>query len=164
VRVLFDDNKYFIGLDYEKSGGPFPMKSRKIIYDGSAVFTSMFSKDFHPKGCLGEIWENQGSRTAPREAQFPFDPSKLPDEIIPMARIMEKSGESIKASADREGLITGTYDDEFGTYRFVSDPKVGYNVSEFPVYLKDGKFLHNRTTAAWKNSGSVWLLVQLSAI
>ncbi len=161
TTIRFDGPKYYVRLDYEKQRAS-DSGLRIIIDDGSGLFVSTFDENIHPMGAMGEVWHRKPSVfiNPPAEAQFFFNPNRLPESVISLDAVVEHHApDGIKLVKQADGSYTGEYNLEGDTHvEFDVSPDAGYNVVALRAYVTKDRFLHQDWKVTWKQASGVWFI------
>lgn len=164
VKVTFDQGKYRLVLEYSK-------ESRKterhiIIYDGTAVFSTRFSKGIGAVGSRTEVFPptEVAGMVRPQAARFPWDVSRLSSNLVHISSMQKyRPQDKIEITRSPEGDFLGQYPSgSDGVVLFECPRKFAYNVARKRVFGADRQEPAQEFIATWKKDGDVWYIDSLS--
>lgn len=160
AKVIFDHNKFYIRLDYEKDDIN-RLESRIIVHDGTAILVNRTSKYIHPAHAEADIHEAKPSLSIMRRAGFDYNPCELPLNVLPVELLSKPDYASeVAVKTDEKKNIVGTFSYAAAPYvhaSFLASQKVGYNIVAYREYLSNHKnFLYVSRDAKWNRKQGFW--------
>jgi hypothetical protein len=167
AKVIFDHNKFYIRLDYEKDDIN-RLESRIIIHDGTAILVKRTSKYIQPSHAEADIHEAKPSLATMRKTGFDFNPCELPLNILPVDLLSKPdyaSGVAVKTNEMKDILGAFTYSPApYVHSSFIASQKVGYNIVAYREYLSNQKdFLFVSRDANWDRKQGVWYVKSIDS-
>jgi len=169
TKVIFDHNKFYVRLDYEKDDlNLIGLESRIIVHDGTAIVVNRMSKRIQPVHAEADIYEAKPSLPIMRRAGFDFNPCELPRNVLPVDLLSKPdfaSGLVVKTDENKDIIGTFTYSPAPHVHcSFLASQKVGYNIVAYREYLSDQKdFLFIRRDANWDRKEGIWYVKSIDA-
>jgi hypothetical protein len=158
VKSVFQGDNFHITLTTDDKS-KYQYTRRIIIYDGSALATSRFSKRIRPVEAEGELMDFDHHWLP----DFRWDLARHSKLVIDIEKFIESRGiENIKLVKNKNGDIEGRVDSERYYTTFVAMEKYGYNVSEYKIWNEGVAHPATEITSTWAKDGDVWYVKSIS--